>query len=225
MKKARTLTQRDELCFSHCKSHLCECYDWQASFKNDATYVSWMHNLRDKWDALSTRQKICYMDAHVWWLVDETYVGEENQRRYGFPRAYETYHVGAGGIYKYKLCVKMFRYVLGLQGQDKWTKLMTQLFEFKQSGNLVMETQDIPRQEPRWMPEFESWFLQNVKYEQSHYSVKNIPYLVVKPQEHTATKKKGQHMTASPKEMLRYMYIICYICYVTRATYVSKQIS
>ena len=82
---------------------------------------------------------------------------------------------------------------------------MGELFQFSCSQQLTVPTVVMTRPEPIWMPEFEEWFLQNVKYEQSHYANKDTPYLVIQPQDHAAAKKKGQKISATPKELLRHV--------------------
>ena len=197
------MSTKEKMYLHLCHGRGCECHSWTRSFADDATFACWLQNLKNRWEDLTRRNKISFLRAHVWWLSDKPYVGEENQARYGFPRAYEVYLPGSDGIYRYKVCPSMLRAVLNLQGKYRWCRLMTELYEFCCTKQLTVPTVQMTRTEPLWMPEFEEWFLKSVKYEQSHYANKDTPYLVIQPQDHAAAKKKGQKISATPKEMLR----------------------
>ena len=53
-------------------------------------------------------------------------------------------------------------------------------------------------------------FLSNVKYEESHYSVKKTPYLVILPQDaDSENQSQGQYETATAVNMLRNILGLC----------------
>ena len=128
----------------------------------------------------------------------------KSSERCRFGRNLSTFHCGLGGIYRYKLCRDIWKRLFSLNHNKSFGQMMADLWEFRKSQEIILELPQRPLPEPNWMPEFEEWFLSNVKYEESHYSVKKTPYLVILPQDvDSGNQSQGQYETATAMNMLR----------------------
>ena len=199
MKKSEAINQ-------YCKqANDCECEDWLKSFDSCTEFQRWQKELYVKYKELKRNEKIMYLNGNILWKQKN-----KTSSRYSYGRNFHTLHCGSLGIYKYKLCGKMWRHLFSLNHWTSFRSVMSSIWNFRISKQMSLHSKDIHKPEPLWMDEFEQWFLKNVKYEESHYSNKRIPYLVILPQDvdNSGAQTKGQYLTASAKNMYANLFLL-----------------
>lgn len=190
----------------NCTCNKCECMKWRNTWKDEETFTTDCKDIRKKWQKLNRREKIMFLNSHIQWPKPTKPSRERKCSRY--PKNYLTYLADSSGAIRYKVCSSNFRKILGLEGTYRWRGLLAELWEFLCSKKMILKVRTYNKNEPKWLHEFEEWFLHNVKYEQSHYGVKQIPYVCILAQD--IDRIEGQGMSATPKEMLVNTFL--YLC-------------
>ena len=181
--KLSTLQDDNQLCQSH---RNCECQQFFKSFVNDINYVQWKLALRAQYDKLRLIERKRYLNKFIIWKqpkVSRKNAAKESRQTY--KRTYQFQHYGYHNVYNYNLCPKVFwnLFQINCNNSGAHRNYLKAVWDFKSSGTLLMDTSlSKNKKEPQWLKDFEVWFLENIRFEWTHYAVQQYQYLSITSQ-------------------------------------------
>ena len=194
--------QHDKL-LCNVRNKTCECQQFFKSFIDDATYVRWKVALRKQYDKLRLIERKRYLNKFITWKQPKVCPKRRAAAtNHTFKRTYKFQHYGYHNVYNYDLCPKVFWNLFDISCKRSGAALnyLKAVWDFKYSGKLLMDTAiSTNKDEPQWLLDFEVWFLENIRFEWTHYAVQQYQYLTITSQQ--------DNKILTPQKLLTNVYL------------------